>query len=87
MFFFDFLLEKVENSTMNANKMKWNKFDFFVFIIILIPIVMIIALYNKLSNELGTHFGTSGEPDDYQGKVSFLLTNSLLPIGIPLDQH
>lgn len=72
---------------MNANKMKWNKFDFFVFIIILIPIVMIIALYNKLSNELATHFGTSGEPDDYQGKVSFLLTNSLLLIGIPLDQH
>ncbi len=63
--------------------MKWTKIDFFIFIIILIPIVLIVALYNKLPNELATHFGTSGEPNGYQGKVSFLLTNSLLLIGIP----
>lgn len=64
--------------------MKWNKFDFYISIMILIPIVMIMTLYNKLPNELAIHFGTSGEPNGYQGKLFFLLTNFLLLIGIPL---
>ncbi|KEF37929.1 Protein of unknown function (DUF1648) [Schinkia azotoformans MEV2011] len=51
--------------------MKWNKFDFYISIMILIPIVMIMTLYNKLPNELAIHFGTSGEPNGYQGKLFF----------------
>ena len=46
--------------------------------------VMTILLYNKLPDQMATHFGTSGEADGYQGKFAFLLTGSLMLIGIPL---
>ncbi len=46
--------------------------------------VMTTLLYNKLPDQMATHFGTSGEADGYQGKFAFLLTSSLMLIGIPL---
>lgn len=69
---------------MMATKMKWGKTDFISFIIILIPIIITIFLYNKLPDQLATHFGTNGEANGFQGKITFLLTNALLLIGVPL---
>ena len=69
---------------MSTSKMKWNKYDFFILIIILIPIGLLATFYNKLPNELATHFGISGEPNGYQGKITFLLFNIFLLIGVPL---
>lgn len=69
---------------MNRQKIKWGKFDLISLIFILIPLVMTILLYNRLPNQLAVHFGTNGEANGYQGKLTFLLTSVLFLIGIPL---
>ena len=69
---------------MRNFKIKWGKFDLIGLIIILIPIVMTIILYNKLPDQLAVHFGTNGKADGYQGKFTFLLTSALFLIFIPL---
>lgn len=69
---------------MNRQKIKWGKFDLMSLIFILIPLVMTILLYNRLPNQLAVHFGTNGEANGYQGKLTFLLTSVLFLIGIPL---
>lgn len=69
---------------MSMQKIKWGKIDLLCLIIILIPVVITITVYNKLPEQLATHFGTNGEADGFQGKVTFLLLNSLLLIGVPL---
>lgn len=69
---------------MNTSKIKLNKIDLISLIIVLIPIVMTIFVYQKLPDELAVHFGINGEPDGYQGKRSFLLLNILMLFGIPI---
>ena len=69
---------------MNKNKIKWGKTDLISLIMILIPIIMTTILYNKLPDQMATHFGTDGKANGYQGKFAFLLTSSLMLIGIPL---
>lgn len=58
--------------------------DLISLIIILIPIVLSVFLYNKLPDQLAVHFGINGKADGYQGKFTFLLTGVLFLIGVPL---
>ena len=53
---------------MNSNKIKWGKIDFVCIVIILIPILITIFTYNKLPEQMASHFGTNGEVDGYQNK-------------------
>lgn len=68
---------------MKRTKMKWGKTDWISLIFVLIPIGMMVFLYNRLPNQLAVHFGTNGEADGYQEKPVFLLTSILFLIGIP----
>lgn len=69
---------------MKNHKIKWGKIDVISLVIILIPMVMTILLYNQLPDQLAVHFGLNGEANGYQGKFTFLLTSFLFLIGISL---
>lgn len=69
---------------MSNDKMKWGKIDLISLIIVLIPMIMTLVLYNKLPDQMAVHFGTNGEADGFQGKFTFILMSLLILIGIPL---
>ena len=62
---------------MNQPKIKWGKIDLMSLLLILIPITLTLYLYNRLPDQLAVHFGTNGEANGYQGKLSFLLTSAI----------
>ncbi len=49
--------------------MKTLKKDWLTWIIILSPLVLIIGWWNKFPDQIPTHFGMDGQPDDYSGKA------------------
>jgi len=57
--------------------MKTLKKDGLTWLLIGSPLVMIIACWNKFPEQIPTHFGMNGQPDDYSGKAFGLL---LLPV-------
>ncbi|MCW3085000.1 MAG: SdpI family protein [Bacteroidetes bacterium] len=53
--------------------MKTLKKDWLTWIIILSPLVLIIGCWDKFPDQIPTHFGMNGQPDDYSGKAFGLL--------------
>ncbi|USG64487.1 SdpI family protein [Brevibacillus ruminantium] len=51
-------------------------------VILLVPTILGIYVYDDLPEQLAIHFGPSGEPDGFQSKGSFLVVYSLLGIAI-----
>ena len=48
-----------------------------IWMILLVPFVYALIIWNKIPDQVPTHFNIKGEPDDYSGKAVALL---LLPI-------
>ena len=53
--------------------MKTLKSDWLILIIILIPYLFIAYFWNKLPNEIATHFDMNGKPNDYSSKITGLI--------------
>lgn len=49
--------------------MKTVKKDWLIWLIILSPLVLIIFSWNDFPDQIPTHFGIDGQPDDYSGKA------------------
>lgn len=64
-------------------KMKWNRMDWVILVIALIPIVFAWSVYDRLPDTIVTHWNIKNQPDGYMSKNQGLLVPSLLGIGIP----
>ena len=52
----------------------------FVFIIALVPVFYLAAIYNSLPETVPTHFGFSGKPDSFGNKNILWTTGAILPV-------
>lgn len=50
----------------------------------LVPSVLGLIFYQDLPDQVASHFNQYGEPDDTQGKLSFLIVTGLINLFIPL---
>ena len=57
----------------NKNKMKTLKKDWLIWTIILVPYIFVAFFWSKFPDQVPTHFGFDGKPDDYKGKAFGLL--------------
>jgi len=64
--------------------MKKLKQDWLSWIIILAPFVMIITCWDRFPEQIPTHFGLDGKPDDYSGKAFGLFLLPGINIGLYL---
>jgi uncharacterized membrane protein len=55
-------------------------FTLFVFIIALVPVFYLAAVYNSLPEIIPTHFGFSGKPDGFGNKKTLWITGAILPV-------
>lgn len=53
-------------------------------VIILIPIIIGLLLWNKLPNEIATHFGANGEANGWSSKVFTVFAMPLIMLGLHL---
>lgn len=64
--------------------MRTLKNDWLTWLMLAIPLVFIAVFWNKFPNQIPTHFGMNGEPDDYSGKVAGIFLLPGINIGIYL---
>ncbi len=55
-----------------------------IWLILLVPFIYAFAIWNKVPQQVPTHFDLNGMPDDYSGKVSALLVLPLINVAIYL---
>jgi uncharacterized membrane protein len=51
-----------------------------IFIIALVPVFYLGAIYNSLPETIPTHFGFSGKPDSFGNKNTLWITGAILPV-------
>jgi uncharacterized membrane protein len=62
--------------------MKTLKEDWLIWIILIVPFVFTAIVWNRLPEEIATHFDMSGTPNDYSGKAFGTLFAPLLNVGL-----
>lgn len=64
--------------------MKWERKDFFMLLIGLIPTIVALINYNKLPLRMGTHFNSYNEVDGYMDRPAAIAMLLFLGLGLPL---
>jgi uncharacterized membrane protein len=60
--------------------MKTLKQDWLIWLTLLVPFIFIAAYWNSFPDQIPTHFGMDGKPDDYSGKAFGLFSLPVLNI-------
>ncbi len=58
------------------------KKEVLIWLILLLPFVYAIIIWNKVPELMPTHFNLKGEPDDYSGKAAALLVMPLINVAV-----
>ncbi|WP_302104550.1 SdpI family protein [Polycladomyces zharkentensis] len=69
---------------MIGNDRHWRWCDWASLAVAILPLLIAWTLYPALPPKMAVHFGFSGQPDGYQPKSIFLISQSLLLPAIPL---
>jgi len=70
--------------SMIRNDRHWRWSDWASLAVAILPLLIAWMLYPALPPKMAVHFGFSGQPDGYQPKSIFLISQSLLLLAIPL---
>ncbi|BCU81116.1 hypothetical protein JIR001_08990 [Polycladomyces abyssicola] len=69
---------------MFRNDHRWCGIDWVVMAVAILPLLITWMVYPQLPPKMAVHFGISGQPDGYQPKSTFLISQALLLLAIPL---
>lgn len=68
---------------MERPENKWSLLDWLILLIVLVPMLASVLVYDQLPDQMVAHFDTNMQPDRYQDKLSLLLTVSVISL-LPL---
>lgn len=64
--------------------MKWNRTDLILVLIGLIPAILSLVMYNRLPDQMGTHFGPSSQVNEYMDRPAAIAMLAFLGVVVPL---
>lgn len=62
----------------------WNRWDTIILLAGLATLIFAWTVYDRLPDQIPSHFGPNGQPDDYSDKSVFILIMIALNLGLPL---